>query len=244
MKTCKDFSQLPAELRLAIWAHTLQEEASSRLVLVHQTHHHVLPFNYLVSPLLSVNSEAREAALKFYEVHLPVRPVLPDHLDAPMVRGCYIDTWRKYPYAPTTGNWQESAGKLTAHHIDESLGEETSCRKVGRGRQGMVYLSTQHYCFVQSCDIWVDTGTLCHGGRDAYDYKRLDIIKAHIMQVLGPDFTGVCVEDAPKIAKTHPTENDPVFPTTRSFLSDSMPPDQVGQIRDAGDYALLLWAGC
>ncbi|KAK8133282.1 hypothetical protein PG999_001455 [Apiospora kogelbergensis] len=77
MKAFECFPRLPSELRQDIWELTLQEEARSRPgVLFHETHHRVMPFKYLVSPVLSVNREARSAALRFYDVKLPVWPHL------------------------------------------------------------------------------------------------------------------------------------------------------------------------
>jgi hypothetical protein len=93
------FPSLPAELRLKIWRHCIERE---RLITVYFTypfniparqtdtqvaestgngngdHYRIAVDGYqLLSRLLRVNREAREAALAFYQVHLPCELILP-----------------------------------------------------------------------------------------------------------------------------------------------------------------------
>ncbi|KAK8850796.1 hypothetical protein PGQ11_013275 [Apiospora arundinis] len=96
MEPCRDFSQLPLKLRLAIWEHALQQEAS-RIVRYDRNYHCVLSFKYLVSSILSVNKEARDMALTFYDVKLPVYPVILEEIPCAMAtRASHIDYWKNY----------------------------------------------------------------------------------------------------------------------------------------------------
>lgn len=216
MDICKDFSELPPELRLAIWEHALQDEASSRLVLLHETSHRVLPFRYLASPLLSVNMEARRVALKFYDIKLPVWPALPaNSVVVRSMRVLYLNHWRNHPVPESMEYWVDF-GMEVEEVIDKSFKEGASNRgESSRSRNGgTVYLSSRHDRFVKSCDIWVDMGTICPGGRRTYDYRFLDICKAHILQDSSPDFTGLSV-----------TRLGPQFHSPRTYLSDKIDPD-------------------
>lgn len=221
MDICKDFSQLPTELRLLIWKQALRNESSSRLVLLHRTSRRVLPFRYLASPLLSVNMEARSVALKFYDVQLKVRPALPASPDTlRSMRKVYLDYWRKHPLYVSMEYW-EDFGRQTEKIIDKSLNQNTQIGKTrGAHEGGAVYLSSHGDRLVESCDIWIDMGTICPGGRPTYDYRRLDICKAHIMQDSSPDFTGS------SLARYRPEFHPP-----RTCLSDPIARDVLGRLR-------------
>ncbi|KAI1264782.1 hypothetical protein F5Y18DRAFT_388393 [Xylariaceae sp. FL1019] len=68
------FSKLPVELRLLIWEFALHREAEGRVVVLQDNR--VLPFKSLISPLLKLNVECREFALKrFYTLKLDVYAV-------------------------------------------------------------------------------------------------------------------------------------------------------------------------
>ncbi|KAK7986899.1 hypothetical protein PG988_001887 [Apiospora saccharicola] len=202
MDICKDFSQLPKELRLLVWEHALQTEASSRLVLLHKTSHRILSFRYLVSPFLSVNSEARRAALKFYDVKLPIRPAL-SRESSPVrkKRTKYLDHWRKHPVLMSMAYWGDYGGRIEELINDSFKHHRETGRVPGTHIVGTVYLSSRHDRFVESCDVWIDMGTICPGGRRTDDYRCLDICKAHIMQDSSPDFTRCYPEFRPP--RTH-----------------------------------------
>ncbi|KAK8043629.1 hypothetical protein PG993_006059 [Apiospora rasikravindrae] len=66
------FPKLPPEIRAMVWQQFLQREIDYRLILMHDTESCLLPRNYLISPLLSVNVEGRAEALKLYSTKLTV----------------------------------------------------------------------------------------------------------------------------------------------------------------------------
>ncbi|KAK8064353.1 hypothetical protein PG994_006991 [Apiospora phragmitis] len=195
------FSQLPPELRLGIWKHALQEEAESRLVLFHQKHHRVLPFKYLVSPILAVNAEARNAARKFYDVQLPVRPMFSCPFPSESIQRAYLNHWKGFPYYSNMEYWDDS-GRMVERAIDNSFGKKMGTRRSTRSRdrppEGTIYLSTQ----------------------------RLDIFKAHLMQAYSPDFMSISID----ISGLCAIENEPVFRPTRIYLSDPIAPEVLGNV--------------
>ncbi|KAK8121595.1 hypothetical protein PG984_010265 [Apiospora sp. TS-2023a] len=168
-------------------------------------------------PLLSVNSEARRAALKFYDVKLPVRPVLSrDSSTVRKKRAKYLDHWRKHPVPLSMAYWGDF-GRRIEELIDESFKHHRQTGRVPRTHiVGTVYLSSRHDRFVESCDVWIDMGTICPGGRRTDDYRCLDICKAHIMQDSSPDFTAL---SPPFFIRCYPELRPP-----RTHLSDPISP--------------------
>ncbi|KAH6655731.1 hypothetical protein BKA67DRAFT_657653 [Truncatella angustata] len=76
------FPDLPAELRMVIWIYALHKESACRLVpLLDENKCQVLPHKGLVSPFLTVNSESRCEALKFYTLSLALYAVPKPRLD-------------------------------------------------------------------------------------------------------------------------------------------------------------------
>lgn len=73
--TLHKFGNFPPELRLKVWHIFLEDEARSRRVLLWDGR--VMPFAHLASPLLRVNVETRETALKFYSTKVDIYS-LPD----------------------------------------------------------------------------------------------------------------------------------------------------------------------
>ncbi|KAI2616143.1 hypothetical protein GGS26DRAFT_597045 [Hypomontagnella submonticulosa] len=66
------FNKLPPELRSIVWNEALLQESSERLVLLDLQPPVIFPFKSLASPLLSVNTESRYYAVRFYDFTLPV----------------------------------------------------------------------------------------------------------------------------------------------------------------------------
>ncbi|CAJ2510555.1 Uu.00g095240.m01.CDS01 [Anthostomella pinea] len=83
MATFHPFNRFPIELRQAIWDVYLDYECNKgRLVLLLGDARRVRPTEHLRSPLLSVNRESRDYALKmWYTVALPVFPTVPIPLE-------------------------------------------------------------------------------------------------------------------------------------------------------------------
>jgi hypothetical protein len=77
------FPELPIELRQKIWRHSLQRERLIRIRLVpepnakstigNERYTATVNGHQVLSKLLRVNREPREAALGFYRVHIPCR---------------------------------------------------------------------------------------------------------------------------------------------------------------------------
>ncbi|KAK9776317.1 hypothetical protein SCAR479_06929 [Seiridium cardinale] len=70
--TFRLFSRLPIELRLIIWGYALSKESTKRIVLYDSSRGGLMPSKQLVSPLLLVNKESRDAAQGFYNLRLDV----------------------------------------------------------------------------------------------------------------------------------------------------------------------------
>ncbi|KAK6070767.1 pectinesterase precursor [Seiridium cupressi] len=70
--TFRPFSKLPIEFRLITWECALSKESAKRIVLQDTYGGGLMPSKQLVSPLLLVNKESREAAQKFYNLRLDV----------------------------------------------------------------------------------------------------------------------------------------------------------------------------
>lgn len=64
------FPDLPAELRLKIWAQALMQARPDRRILIYWGR--VVPFKQFISPLLLVNFESRTCAKAFYNVKLDI----------------------------------------------------------------------------------------------------------------------------------------------------------------------------
>ncbi|XXH01701.1 hypothetical protein Hte_008062 [Hypoxylon texense] len=73
MATSFNFNGLPAEFRAIIWNLAIYHEARSRIILVDEQR--ILPYKYLCSPFLSVNSESRLFARKLYSVGIGVSSI-------------------------------------------------------------------------------------------------------------------------------------------------------------------------
>ncbi|KAI4859802.1 hypothetical protein F4820DRAFT_453521 [Hypoxylon rubiginosum] len=70
MATSFNLNDLPPELRAIIWDFAIYHEARSRIILIEEQK--ILPYKYLCSPFLSVNSESRHFARKLYSVGIGV----------------------------------------------------------------------------------------------------------------------------------------------------------------------------
>ncbi|KAK8043236.1 hypothetical protein PG994_013719 [Apiospora phragmitis] len=66
------FPSLPIEIRVCIWKDALDEEVEGRLFFVHRNSSRIMPTMNNISPLLSVNVEARHVAKSCYNLCLPV----------------------------------------------------------------------------------------------------------------------------------------------------------------------------
>ncbi|XXG98935.1 hypothetical protein Hte_005268 [Hypoxylon texense] len=66
------FPDFSTETRLMIWEEALREEASNRIVFLDTRTGRVIPTKHLASPLLSVNKESRQCALRFFGMKLTV----------------------------------------------------------------------------------------------------------------------------------------------------------------------------
>ncbi|KAK8091735.1 hypothetical protein PG997_002096 [Apiospora hydei] len=78
------FPEFPPEIRDQIWKEAVCEEAEDRLVFVHKDTLRVFPTKNNTSPLLSVNVEARQVALKHYNVRLPIFHLPPVKYEPPL----------------------------------------------------------------------------------------------------------------------------------------------------------------
>ncbi|KAK8075358.1 hypothetical protein PG997_010021 [Apiospora hydei] len=130
------FPKLPCELRLIIWNLALEGENSNRLVFIHRPTMRPVPMRSLVSPLLSVNTESREAARKYYTlrlevVRLPAMESQDSFVDYPpsrpyqpgAIRLC--DTYRTLPQSACT---YSECTWLLKKGLEIRTGSSSSCR--------------------------------------------------------------------------------------------------------------------
>ncbi|KAK8022549.1 hypothetical protein PG993_013316 [Apiospora rasikravindrae] len=102
------FPKFPPEIRDKIWKEAVSEEADGRLVFVHKDTLRVLPTRNSISPLLSVNAEARQVALKHYNVRLPIFRLPPLKYQLPLSFVEWIVTTADVQWGRGTGERDHS----------------------------------------------------------------------------------------------------------------------------------------
>ncbi|KAK7909152.1 hypothetical protein PG985_015030 [Apiospora marii] len=71
------FSGFAPEIRRMIWRHALEEESSSRMVLVHESSLRIMPSKSLISSIMRASQESRDCAREFYNVQVDVYALPP-----------------------------------------------------------------------------------------------------------------------------------------------------------------------
>ncbi|KAK8022614.1 hypothetical protein PG993_013381 [Apiospora rasikravindrae] len=66
------FKDLAPEIRRMIWRHALEEESSSRIILVHRPSLRIMPFKSLVSPIMLATHESRLCGKEFYNIYVDI----------------------------------------------------------------------------------------------------------------------------------------------------------------------------
>ncbi|KAK7963875.1 hypothetical protein PG988_010849 [Apiospora saccharicola] len=128
MATFDPFTRLVPELQLMVWKEALNNEAQARVVLVHRDSLRVIPSKRLMSQLMQVNHQARDLALRYYDIKLDVfKPTLARPIMDPQTwywrgDGFYAnrgentpEDWEKYVRHETH---QDALERLTANEDD------------------------------------------------------------------------------------------------------------------------------
>ncbi|KAK6824630.1 hypothetical protein PG987_012124 [Apiospora arundinis] len=166
------FGSLSPEIRCMIWEEALHDEAGSRYVFVHRTSLKVLPHKPSTrSAIKEATREARDCALKFYDIHLDVWTFAPSvdydrdiqlFLDGmPWLRQLYyqhpMDMWRGLHGEDKRSQiasifWQstfrESMRDLIEHHLKTPPHQTANSQQAGR-----IFVSSKHDNFVMSSNI-------------------------------------------------------------------------------------------
>ncbi|KAK6837896.1 hypothetical protein PG987_006177 [Apiospora arundinis] len=84
------FKHFPPEVRCMIWRHALEEESSSRIILIHSKFLRIMPCKLLTSPFLLTSQETRTCAKEFYDVQINIY-ALP-HITLDLIAN--VERWR------------------------------------------------------------------------------------------------------------------------------------------------------
>ncbi|KAK8007002.1 hypothetical protein PG989_000992 [Apiospora arundinis] len=85
------FKHFLPEVRCMIWRHALEEESSSRIILIHSKFLRIMPCKLLTSPFLLTSQETRTCAKEFYDVQINIY-ALP-HITLDLIAN--VERWRE-----------------------------------------------------------------------------------------------------------------------------------------------------
>ncbi|KAI1855359.1 hypothetical protein JX266_000224 [Neoarthrinium moseri] len=132
------FQKMPLELRLAVWACVLEDEAKDRLVLFDSSLKRIVPTRSLVSPLQRVNVESRGVALSRYSTRLEIFTVHPQNR-VPLVPFKTVDESFE-----SGAGWNDELEHLSDECLQDRREEFSALLNI---RVGVVYIDPTHDTF-------------------------------------------------------------------------------------------------